>query len=193
LLNQNFLLRIDCKYAKYILKQDVENIASKQIFARWQAILSVFILILCILKELIIPSLIFSLVNFCCATMASKKDREKGKLVNPPVNQPLAIKPESSPVGTPAASPIITSLTLTNRFMTFSPEPNVTFSSALATDFNPFLGAPQRPRIPFVKAEPPSAYVRLPYFQHLFFVEVGMAPIKDPSQLALAFFSPRFH
>jgi hypothetical protein len=34
LLNQNFLLRIDCKSAKYVLKKDVENIASKQIFAR---------------------------------------------------------------------------------------------------------------------------------------------------------------
>jgi hypothetical protein len=42
LLNENFLLRIDCKSAKYVLKIDVENIASKQIFAQWQAILSVF-------------------------------------------------------------------------------------------------------------------------------------------------------
>lgn len=42
LLNQNFLLRIDCKSAKYVLKKDVENIASKQIFTRWQEILSVF-------------------------------------------------------------------------------------------------------------------------------------------------------
>ena len=42
LLNQNFLLRIDCKSAKYVIEKDVENIASKHIFARWQAILSVF-------------------------------------------------------------------------------------------------------------------------------------------------------
>ena len=42
LLNQKFLLRIDCKIAKYVLEKDVENIASKHIFARWQAILSVF-------------------------------------------------------------------------------------------------------------------------------------------------------
>ena len=42
LLNQKFLLRIDCKSAKDILQKDVQNIASKQIFARWQAILSVF-------------------------------------------------------------------------------------------------------------------------------------------------------
>ena len=42
LLNQKFLLRIDCKAAKNVLQKDVQNIASKQIFARWQSILSVF-------------------------------------------------------------------------------------------------------------------------------------------------------
>ena len=42
LLIQNFLLRIDCKSAKYVIEKDVENIASKHIFARWQAILSFF-------------------------------------------------------------------------------------------------------------------------------------------------------
>ena len=42
MLNKKFLLRVDCKAAKYVLEKDVQNIASKQIFARWQAILSVF-------------------------------------------------------------------------------------------------------------------------------------------------------
>ena len=42
LLNQKFLIRIDCKSAKHVLEKDVQNIASKQIFARWQAILLVF-------------------------------------------------------------------------------------------------------------------------------------------------------
>ena len=42
LLNQKFLIRIDCKSAKHVLEKDVQNIASKQIFARWQAILSFF-------------------------------------------------------------------------------------------------------------------------------------------------------
>lgn len=37
LYNKTFLLKIDCKSAK-----DVKNLVSKQIFARWQAILSVF-------------------------------------------------------------------------------------------------------------------------------------------------------
>ena len=42
LLNQKFFIRIDCKSAKHVLEKDIQNIASKQIFARWQAILSVF-------------------------------------------------------------------------------------------------------------------------------------------------------
>ena len=42
LLNQKLLLRTDCKSAKYVIEKDVENIVSKHIFARWQAILSVF-------------------------------------------------------------------------------------------------------------------------------------------------------
>jgi hypothetical protein len=36
------LLRIDYKSSKEVLQKDVQNIASKQIFARWQAILSIF-------------------------------------------------------------------------------------------------------------------------------------------------------
>ena len=42
LLNQKFLPRVDCKSAKEVLQKDVQNLASKQIFARWQAILSIF-------------------------------------------------------------------------------------------------------------------------------------------------------
>ena len=42
LFNKKFLLRIDCKSAKEILQKDVQNIVSKQIFARRQAILSAF-------------------------------------------------------------------------------------------------------------------------------------------------------
>ena len=40
--NKKFLLRVDCKSAKEILQKDVQNLVSKQIFARWQAILFVF-------------------------------------------------------------------------------------------------------------------------------------------------------
>ena len=34
LLNQNFLICVDCKSAKHILQKDVKNLTSKQIFAR---------------------------------------------------------------------------------------------------------------------------------------------------------------
>ena len=34
LLNQKFLIRVDCKSAKDILQKDVKNLASKQIFAK---------------------------------------------------------------------------------------------------------------------------------------------------------------
>jgi len=39
---KKFLLRIDCKSAKEVLQKDVQNLVSKQIFAKWQAILSAF-------------------------------------------------------------------------------------------------------------------------------------------------------
>ena len=42
LINKEFLLRVDCKFAKEILQKDVKNHVSKQIFARWQALLSSF-------------------------------------------------------------------------------------------------------------------------------------------------------
>ena len=39
---QKIYLKIDCKVAKDILKNDVKNLVSKQIFARWQTLLSNF-------------------------------------------------------------------------------------------------------------------------------------------------------
>ena len=42
MVRKKFILRVDCKSAKEILQKDVQNIVSKHIFARWQAILFVF-------------------------------------------------------------------------------------------------------------------------------------------------------
>ncbi|KAL2518028.1 Enzymatic polyprotein [Abeliophyllum distichum] len=42
LINKTFLVRTDCKALKDVLQKDVKNLVSKQIFARWQAILSCF-------------------------------------------------------------------------------------------------------------------------------------------------------
>jgi hypothetical protein len=42
LLNKQFQITMNYKATKDILLKDVKNLASKQIFARWQGILSVF-------------------------------------------------------------------------------------------------------------------------------------------------------
>ena len=42
IFNKKSLLRVDCKIAKEILQKNVQNLVSKQIFARCQTILSVF-------------------------------------------------------------------------------------------------------------------------------------------------------
>ena len=42
LTTKKIILRVDCKSAKEILQKDVQIFVSKQIFSRWQAILSVF-------------------------------------------------------------------------------------------------------------------------------------------------------
>jgi hypothetical protein len=42
LINKKFLIRCDCKVAKDVLLNNVKNLVSKPIFARWQAILSAF-------------------------------------------------------------------------------------------------------------------------------------------------------
>ena len=42
LLYQTFILRVDCSAIKQILKKDIKNLASKQIFARCQDELSSF-------------------------------------------------------------------------------------------------------------------------------------------------------
>ncbi|XP_028081194.1 uncharacterized protein LOC114282647 [Camellia sinensis] len=36
LLNQHFIIRVDCSAARQIFKQDVKNLVSKQIFVSWQ-------------------------------------------------------------------------------------------------------------------------------------------------------------
>ena len=43
--NKKFIFHVDCKSAKEILQKDVQNIVSKQIFSKWQAILSLFFIV----------------------------------------------------------------------------------------------------------------------------------------------------
>ena len=42
MLNQKFLIRVDCSAAKQIFKKDVPNLTHKQRFANWQSALFAF-------------------------------------------------------------------------------------------------------------------------------------------------------
>ncbi|KAK3188030.1 hypothetical protein Dsin_027591 [Dipteronia sinensis] len=76
LINQKFILKVDCQSTKFILKKDVKNLASKQIFARWQALLSAFDFDIEYIKE-----------NFY-RTIAMASNRERGRRGRGPGIQP---------------------------------------------------------------------------------------------------------
>jgi hypothetical protein len=141
------------------------------------------ILILNILKVLAILFLIFSPVNFYTATMASKKDKEKID------SKSLVLKLESAI----ATSPTVSSVALTNRFLAFSPGSPISYSSTLASPYDSFVDSFQKSRFPFIKYDKPSAYVVVPYYLHLFSVEMNRSHIKFPGQLALSYFPLNFH
>ena len=68
--SKNFLIRADCRTAKAVLQKDVKNLALKQIFVKWQALLSAFDFQIEYTSKVIgTQSLIFFLVNFSKETM----------------------------------------------------------------------------------------------------------------------------
>ena len=165
------------------MKKDVQNIASKQMFLDGKLFWVFFTLILNILKVLTLPFQIFSLMNFCNATMASKKGKEKMD------SKTFVLKHES----TIAASPAISFIAHTNRFSAFNPGSLVSYSNTLSFAYDPFVDSSQKPRTPFIKYDKPSTYGVVPYFQHLFSIEMNCAHIKFLGQLALSYFPPNFH
>ena len=80
LLNQEFLLRVDCKSVKLVFQKDVKNIASKHNFARGQAILSNFgFQIKFIKREDSIPDNLTHEFCWVHETMAPKKNTQGPK------------------------------------------------------------------------------------------------------------------
>ena len=79
---------------KLCFGKDVENIASKHIFARWQSILVFLILKLSILKEAKILSLTSSPVNFCRTKMTGKNSKKASSSSRIPPNKLLDVKLE---------------------------------------------------------------------------------------------------
>ena len=122
MLNQIFLLRIDCKSAKYVIEKDVENIASKHIFARWQSILSVFDFDIEYIKDLKTPSLISLPVNFCSVTMTSRRSKDK----TPATTNPIVKKEH------------VSSLDIVNRFTPLGTILKPNYSSILTSSYDPY-------------------------------------------------------
>ena len=126
MLNQKFLLRVDCKSAKYVIEKDVENIASKHIFARWQAILSVFDFDIEYIKgsQNTIPDF---LTREFLVTMASRRSKDN----HPAETSKQIVKKEP-------ASP----LEITNCFTTLRTIPRPNYSTVLASSYDPYAITP---------------------------------------------------
>jgi hypothetical protein len=118
--------------------------------------------------------------------MASKKDKGKGKIDS----KALVLKPESTP---PVTSSPISTIDLVNRFSPFNPDLPVSYFSTLISPYDPFADFPQKSRVPFIQHKKPSAYMVLPYFQHLFTIEMNRASIKSPNELAQSYFPHNFY
>jgi hypothetical protein len=86
-------------------------------------------------------------VNFYDATMASKKDKEKMDF------RALVLKPESN-VATSSPTSLVA---LANRFSRFSPELSISYSSTLASPYDPFVDFSQKSRVPYIDYKKPSA------------------------------------
>jgi hypothetical protein len=118
--------------------------------------------------------------------MASKKDKGKRKIDS----KALVLKPESTPL---VSSSPISAVDLVNRFSPFNLDLPVSYSNTLISPYDPFVDFPQKSRVPFIEHKKPSAYMVLPYFQHLFTIEMNCASIKSSNELAQSYFPHNFH
>jgi hypothetical protein len=113
--------------------------------------------------------------------MAHKKD--KGKSTT------LVIKPKSNIL----SAPPISAIELANRFAPFGSENPASYSSTLAAPFDPFADFSQKPRFAGPTYNKSSAYMTLPFSQHLFSIELERSKVKSASDLALSYFPKGFH
>ena len=114
--------------------------------------------------------------------MASKKDKEKID------SKALVLKTESNV----ATSSLISLVALANRFSIFSPELPISYSSTLASPYDPFVDFSQKSRVPYIDYKKPYAYMPVPYFKHLFSIEMNLPSIKSPNELAIFLFPLEF-
>ena len=137
------------------------------------------ILILNILNDSKIPPLISLLVNFCNATMASRRSKDK----HPVETSKQIVKKEP-------ASPI----EIANCFTSLGTIPRPNYSTVLASSYDPYAITPvnQPIRTAFPRNSNNPQYIKKQYFQNLFCIEPNRVTISDPLKLAKSYFPPRF-
>ena len=159
------MLHIDCKSDKYVIEKDVENIASKHIFARWQVILSVF-------------DFDIEYINGSQNTIPDFLAREDNHLAET-FKQIFKKEPASS-------------LEITNRFTTLGTIPRPNYSTVLASSYDPYaITLVNQPiRTAFSRNSYNPQYIKKQYFQNLFYIEPNRVSISDPLRLAKSYFLP---
>ena len=106
LINKNYVIKTDSRASKFVLEKDVKNLGSKQVFARWQAILSCFNFQILSIKGVKNPladylsrefllEKIFSLTTLFHLEMTEKKTVEKGKKPIASSNTPTPMTSDS--------------------------------------------------------------------------------------------------
>ena len=119
-------------------------------------------------------------VNFCSATMASRRSKDK----HPAKTSKQIVKKEP-----------ISPLEVANWFTTLATISKPNYSTVLASSYDPYtlILVNQPIRTVFPKNSNVSQYVKKQYFQNLFSIEANRASIANPLQLAKSYFPPKFH
>ena len=215
LLNQKFLIRIDCKSAKHVLEKDVQNIASKQIFARWQAILSVFDFDIEFIK-----GTQNSIPNFLTREFLQSPNHNVGKKDTATLTATPRLPKQCPPTrGSTSQAKNPTSQlvplppsTLVNQYLVSTiPKPNYqrpslsqpSYSSALVSPA-PKAVTPYTVEVPFgpIQSQKPSSsssrkgrspYIIKPFVQHISYIEPNLVHIKDPLALDIEVLPEGWH
>jgi hypothetical protein len=181
--------------AKHVLEKDVQNIASKQIFARWQTILSIFDFDIEYIKgsQNSIPD--FLTREFLQEEMTDKK-KEKASASKP--NLSTNAKPFILVTPSQLSSQELilrnSPTQMVNRYTTLGStiSPRSSFQSALISPPpSPFDGLP--PQKPFIRYPKSSPYHTKEPPHNLFLVEPDFSHIKSPDEIAKGWHFPAIH
>jgi hypothetical protein len=80
-----------------------------------------------------------------------------------------------------------------HRFSRFTYDYPISYSSTLISPYDPFIDTSKKSRALGTDVKKPSAYMILPFSQHLFSIEINRSSAKSAGELAFSYFPPNFH